>query len=171
MIECPPHARAEKTIVIGLGELHATKEADTVLVCLGIGSCIALCAYDTIAKVAGMAHLVLPSSLEGRNSASTAKFVDRGIPLLLGQMEGLGAMRTRIVAKMAGGANMLTAAGISNSLNIGERNIQAARTVLADLGLPLRADDTGGNRGRTVRLCVHSGRITVSTAGGSAYEL
>jgi chemotaxis protein CheD len=118
-----------------------------------------------------MAHLVLPDSGEARNSGNGAKFVDKGIPLLLERMEELGAARTRIVFKMAGGAHMLTAPGLDGRFNIGERNVEAAMATLSRLGLRLKANDTGGNRGRTVRFHVGSGRLTVSTAGEAACEL
>ncbi len=161
----------ERVKVIGLGEFQVTSDPNTVLVCLGLGSCVALCAYDPFQKVGGMAHMVLPSSSEGRNSGRDAKFVDQAIPLLLQGMEHLGAARLRMIVKMAGGAHMITAPGFNGMRNIGDRNAEATRAILATLGLRLQGEDTGGSHGRTVRLYVSSGRLTVSTAGGPSREL
>lgn len=166
-----PVATQEKTIVVGLGELHVTRDADATLVCLGLGSCIALCAYDPVSRVAGMAHLVLPDSREGRDARRSAKFVDIGVPLLLEEMERLGAMRSRLILKIVGGAHMISSPSPNGVLNIGDRNAEAVRALLSSLGLPLQAADTGGNRGRTARLSVATGQLTVSTAGVSSYEL
>jgi chemotaxis protein CheD len=156
---------AETTVVVGLGEWTVSTDPRTTLVCLGLGSCVALCAYDPVAKVAGLAHFVLPTSAEGRSAGPGAKFVDTGIPLLIGEMERLGAARSRLVLKIVGGARMITAPGVNGALNIGDRNVASARSTLAGLGLRIAAEDTGGVRGRTVRLNVGTGTLTVSAAG------
>ncbi len=162
---------SDRVSVIGLGEWKASKDDDAELVCLGLGSCVALCAYDPVARVGGMAHMVLPSSREGRVVGPGAKFVDLGVPLLLQDMEKIGASRSRLVLKIAGGAHMISAAGFNGHLNIGERNAASARDVISQLGLRLRAEDVGGARGRTVRLRVGTGQVVVSTAGDQPYAL
>lgn len=156
---------AAATVVVGLGEWAVSKDPDATLVCLGLGSCVALCAFDPVAKVAGMAHFVLPHSAEGRNAAAGAKFVDTGIPLLIRELERRGAVRSRLVLKIVGGARMITGPGANGALNIGDRNVASARTTLSSLGLRIAAEDTGGVRGRTVRLHVGTGALTVSAAG------
>ena len=154
--------------VLNLGELRAARGDESVLVCLGLGSCVGLCAYDPVAKVGGMAHMVLPSSSEDRNAGSSPKFVDCAIPTLMEEMEQLGALRS---IKIAGGAQMVSGGSAAGVLNIGERNVVATKTALADLGLKLRGEDTGGTHGRTVRLYLNSGQLLVSTAGGISHEL
>jgi chemotaxis protein CheD len=76
-----------------------------------------------------------------------------------------------MIVKIVGGAEMFSGSGHCDSASVGEQNAEAARSVLAGLGLRLRGDDTGGDRGRTVRLSVRSGRLVVSTIGGSSHEL
>ncbi len=153
------------TVVVGLGEWAVSTDPNATLVCLGLGSCVALCAFDPVARVAGMAHFVLPTSAEGRASGPGAKFVDTGIPLLLREMERRGAIPSRLVVKIVGGARMITAPGINGALNIGDRNVASARATLATLGLRIAAEDTGGVRGRTVRFWVGTGAVMVSAAG------
>jgi chemotaxis protein CheD len=162
----------ERVIDVGLGELHVTDDVDAVLVARGLGSCVAVCAYDPKRMVGAMAHVVLPHSGQGRRTGGSAKFADEGIPLLLQRMEQLGAARSRIILKIVGGSQVIAFPGPNSTVaNIGEQNTQAARAILTSLGLRLRGDDTGGNRGRTVRLCVGSGRLVVWTIGGSSYEV
>ncbi len=156
---------ATRTVVVGLGEWTVSDDRNATLVCLGLGSCVALCAYDPVARVGGMAHFVLPRSADGRNTGPGAKFVDTGIPLLLLEMERRGAVRSRLVLKIVGGARMITTPGLNAALNIGDRNVESARETLKALGLRIAAEDTGGAHGRTVRLDVRTGELTVSAAG------
>ncbi|MGE3961709.1 MAG: chemotaxis protein CheD [Dehalococcoidia bacterium] len=151
---------------LGLGEWAVSAAPGSVLTCLGLGSCVALVAYDASAKVGGMAHMVLPDSVAGRVSeTSPAKFVDLAVPLLLAEMERAGAQRTRMQVQLVGGASMLEVPGRTNTMQIGERNAAAARKALAAERLPVKQEHLGGTRGRTVRLDVGTGRIEVSTAG------
>jgi chemotaxis protein CheD len=161
----------EQSVVISLGELHVTKDPDTLLVCYGIGSCIAFAAFDPMTKIAGMAHFVLPDSKSTSRPKTLERFVDAGIPVMLDQMQAVGAVRSRTIFKIAGGAHMAVAKGFESRLNIGERNIEAARETMKSLGLRLRGEDVGGTHGRTVRLFAGTGALTISTVGGSSYEL
>lgn len=160
----------EKTVVLGLGELYATRDSTKTLVCLGLGSCVALALYDPTLRAGGMAHMVLPASAEGRGGTG-AKFVDEAVPRLVEEMEKLGSFRHRLIVKLVGGAQVLAAAHADGSLNIGCRNAEAAKKALRGLGLRLWASDLGGSHGRTVRLDLSTGRLTVSTAGGGSDEL
>ena len=99
------------------------------------------------------------------------KFVDCAIPMLVGQMEQFGALKSRLIVKVVGGAEMTQAQRPHGALNIGPQNVEAVRNVLAELGLPLDGVDVGGSHGRTVRLDLDSGRLLVSTVGGAPREL
>ena len=157
-------------VILGLGKLRAARGDDVVLTSLGLGSCVALCAYDPVTKVGGMAHMVLPE----RNSSArepSPKFVDCAIPMLLAEMSELGAQKGRLVVKLAGGAQMTAVADGNPLMNIGARNLEAARATLAAMGLRVQAEETGGEHGRTVRLYLGTGKLMVSTAGGESFEV
>ena len=154
------------TVTLGLGELHATSDSEAILSCLGLGSCVALCLYDPATKVGGMGHMVLPASVEGR---SVPKFVDVAVPMLLSEVVKLGAQRGRLVAKLVGGAQMMSV--VNDTLNIGQRNADAAKEALRQFQVRLAAADLGGHQGRTVRLFLDSGRVSVTLVGGSSYEI
>jgi chemotaxis protein CheD len=160
-----------QAIVVGLGEVKVAAGAGDVLVCLGLGSCICLAVYDPVRKAGGMAHIVLPDSAAGAGVAN-AKFADVAVPELLRQMTQLGAAQERLVARIAGGAEMaLARSGGGTSFNIGGRNSEATRRLMASAGLRCHGADTGGTHGRTVRLYVRDGRATVTFAGQAPRDL
>ena len=160
-----------QSVVIGMGELQIAKDDATVLTCLGLGSCIALCGYDSRAKVAGMAHIVLPSG--GSDAGGTSvKYADSGVPLLINKMMAMGASKANLTLKIAGGSRMLSIPGVANSrMDIGNRNIAEIKDIIGKLGLRIVADDTGGTTGRTVQLFADSGRLTIKKVGGETTEL
>jgi chemotaxis protein CheD len=161
----------EQSITISLGEMHVSDDPSALLVCFGIGSCIAFTGYDPGTRISGMAHFVLPDSTAGNKGRVPERFVDLGIPLMVDRMERKGALKSRITFKIAGGAHMVVAKGFESKLNIGERNIEAAKAQMAALALRIRGEDVGGTHGRTVRMWVRSGKVTVTTVGGPSYEL
>ncbi len=160
-----------QSIVIGMGEMQVVKAGETVLTCLGLGSCVAICGYDSRAKVSGMAHIVLPSGGNGA-SGESVKYADRGVPLLINKMIAMGASKANLTLKIAGGSRMLSIPGAANSrMDIGNRNIAEVRNIIGKLGLRIVADDTGGTTGRTVQLFADSGRLTIKKVGGEATEI
>lgn len=159
-----------KTVVVGLGEMQVSKDLSVVLVCLGLGSCIGLCAYDPVTKIAGMAHIVLPSS-DGRDAGKSPKYADTAVPALVDEMCKLGASAGRLVVKITGGAQMSTGAGSSAIFKTGEKNTEATKETLAKHGIRLASSELGGNHGRTVRFYVDSGRVSVAAAGSAGTDI
>lgn len=151
---------------LGLGEWAVTTDPRAVLICLGLGSCVAFAAFDPSVPVAGMAHMVLPDSSAGRVSEVTpAKFVDLAVPLVLQAMVRQGARPEQVRVHLVGGASMLTNVARVSSMNIGERNAEAARTAVRAHGLRIAGEHLGGTHGRTVRLAIDTGEVSVTTAG------
>jgi chemotaxis protein CheD len=161
----------EKTsILVGLGEVKVSQDPESILTCLGLGSCIALCAYDGVAHIGGMAHIVLPDS-DGNPERQLSKFADVAIEVLLAGMQSAGANVRGLTMKMSGGAEMSIAPGLGTIFKTGERNIQATIDLLADRGMKLSGWDIGGDRGRSVRLDVSTGKVVVATAGGAGKQI
>lgn len=157
-------AAAEQAL--GLGEWAVSRTPGEVLTCLGLGSCVAIAIHDASVPVAGMAHMVLPDSAAGRASiVSPAKFVDLAVPILVSAMVEAGAQPARMRITLVGGASMLEVPGRPNTMQIGARNVAAARAALAARGLAPREEHVGGVDGRTLRLHVATGQVDVSTAG------
>ncbi len=156
-------------ISVGLGESVVSRKEGDVLVAYGLGSCVAVSMYDPAEKVCGLLHAVLPEVSNGADTRT--KFVDSGIEELLNSMEKAGAHRRNLVVRIAGGANMITSPGISQSFDICTRNIKSDHKTLEKLMLPLRGESVGGHMGRTVRFFVGSGRLTVRMIGGEEANL
>jgi chemotaxis protein CheD len=137
--------------------------ADDVLVTVGLGSCVAIVLHDAEARVGGLAHILLPSPALARADGNPAKFPQSAVPRLLELMVAEGARRERITSRLAGGASMFAALAPPGTVQMGERNLVAARQALNAHALPLVAESVGGDFGRTVRLRVHDGRVEIST--------
>lgn len=157
-------------INVSLGQIVVSRDPEDILVAYGLGSCVAIGGWDPKQGIGGMLHAVLPERTNGAEAYS-GKFVDSGIEGLLLEMEKRGADRRRLVLWMAGGANMLVNAALGQSFEIGARNVQSAQNTLQRLGLYVKAKQVGGNAGRTVRLYVVDGHVTVRTVGGKEEAL
>jgi chemotaxis protein CheD len=131
---------------------------------LGLGSCIGVAIYDPVTKIGGLIHILLPSS-QGFDSGKhvRTKFADSGITDLVEALVKAGASRPRLKAKMAGGASMFTIKSTSDVHEVGKRNIQSSKDTLRQLGIELVAQDTGGNKGRTIYFDIDTGQLTIKT--------
>lgn len=155
-----------KVIKVGMADLNICKSPD-IITTIGLGSCIGLTFYDPVTKIGGLVHYMLPDSTQMRNNSNIAKFADTGIEELLRRVLRAGANRSRLVAKIAGGAKMFEVSGMSNVSNIGERNAIAAKAKLRELNIRLVAEDTGLNFGRTVELHCDTGEFYIKAIGKS----
>ena len=158
------------TIMVGLGEVKISKDPETVLACLGLGSCVAITVFDPVAKIGGMAHVVLPAS-RGRSGEKPGRYADVAILQLLEKLRKRGAVDSRMVINLVGGAQMSLAPGMGTVFKIGEENVAAVHGALKAEGLKPKAVETGGNKGRTVRLFIESGQAVVASAGQESREL
>jgi chemotaxis protein CheD len=151
---------------VSIGEMVVSDAPSDVLVAYGLGSCVAICLYDPVARVGGMLHALLPTAPEGNSHGHVlTKFVEQGVPLLIDAVLKCGAARSRLTARLCGGAQMLTAPGFNDALNIGKRNVQVAENTLKAAGLRIQAQDTGGQAGRTVKFYLADGKVVVKTMG------
>ncbi len=150
-----------KTIEVGISDLNVAKDGD-VLVTYALGSCVGICLYDRVTKVAGLSHVMLPSSKDFKASGPQLyKFADTAIELLILKMEQAGAKRMFFKAKIAGGAQMFANVSNSSLANIGERNVVAVKQELERFHIPIIAEDTGKNYGRTQYFYSEDGRMVI----------
>lgn len=160
----------ERLIRVGMADYKIGRPPER-LISYGLGSCVGIALYDSQRHIGGLAHIMLPDSKQARVSDNVAKFADTALPAMLGEMLRQGARRDCIFAKIAGGAQMFTFANATDIMRVGERNVAAVRQVLAELGLPLTGEDTGGNYGRTVELRTSDGVLSVRTVDRGEKEL
>jgi chemotaxis protein CheD len=152
-------------IVVGIGEFAVSNRAGDVLVTHALGSCVAVCLIDPVAKVAGLIHILLPEARinPARAADQPAAFADTGIPLLFNAAVRRGAEKKRCVVHLVGGAEVASGTeGGGGSFNIGRRNILAAKNTLWKHGVLIKAESLGGTLVRTVNLAVTGGRIQVT---------
>ena len=120
---------------------------------------------DPSTKIGGLAHIMLPDSTSIRNNSNIPKFADTGIDELVKQLIKAGASRSRLVAKIAGGAQMFAFQNKSDLVRVGERNVEAVRRKLQQLRIPILASDTGKNYGRTVIFYPETGDFVIKSVG------
>lgn len=154
----------EDMIKVGMADLKVCPFPKSITT-LGLGSCVGIALYDPTKKIGGLAHIMLPDSTKIRNSSNKAKFADTGIVLLADEMVKYGALRTRLVAKIAGGAQMFAFSNQSDMVRIGARNVESSKEILKQLGIPLLAEDTGLNFGRTVEFYTETGDFLIKSVG------
>lgn len=123
-----------------------------------LGSCVAACLFDPLARVGGMNHFLLPgeSAAEGAGSRAHGAYL---MELLVDGLMRLGARRGRIEAKLFGGGRIV--AGLSD---VGRLNADFAARYLAHEGIPLVGVDIGGDRARRLRFWPATGRAHVRYA-------
>ena len=149
-------------IKVGMADLKSGKNPDSII-SYGLGSCVGIALYDSQAKIGGLAHIMLPDSTQARATDNQAKFADTALPVLLDQILRLGAVKSRITAKIAGGSQMFSFVQATDIMRIGDRNAEAVRVVLKALSIKLLAEDVGGSYGRTVELMLDTGIFVIKT--------
>lgn len=151
-------------IRVGMADLNVCKAPDAITT-LGLGSCVGIVLFDPETKIAGMVHVMLPDSTKIRQNQNAAKFADTGITMLIDKMMEKGAGRSRLVAKLAGGAQMFAFNSNNDMLRIGERNVEAAKEKLNEFKIRILAEDTGLNYGRTIEFYPENGDLLIKAVG------
>lgn len=149
-------------VVVDIADLAVAAEPGSSLITYSLGSCIGLAIWDPVAHVGGMLHYMLPESQLSPEKArsSPAMFCDTGVPRLFKAAYELGAVKSRLVIKVAGGSQLLDDNG---TFNIGKRNYLALRKIFWKNGVMINAENVGGSVSRTLKLDVDTGVVTVKS--------
>ena len=151
-------------IKVGMADLNICVSPDGITT-LGLGSCVGIAVRDPVTKIGGLAHIMLPDSTEIKNNSNIPKFADTGIDELIKQVVAKGANKSRLVAKIAGGAQMFAFNSGNATMRVGERNVAATIKKLKELGIPILAQDTGDSYGRTVIFYPETGEYVIRAVG------
>ena len=151
-------------IKVGMADLNICKSPDG-LTTLGLGSCVGIALRDPITKVGGLAHIMLPDSTAIKDNTNIPKFADTGIVELVNRIVFVGGSKKRLVAKIAGGAQMFAFQNKSSLIKVGEKNVMAVKKKLEELNIPILAEDTGENYGRTVIFYPETGDFVIRAVG------
>ncbi|WNQ14229.1 chemotaxis protein CheD [Paenibacillus aurantius] len=163
--------KSSNLIKVGMADLQVAAQPD-VLKSAGLGSCVGVTLFDPESRVGGMAHIMLPSSdIAREGQLNLAKYADTAIPELIRLMVSRGASVKRLESKMAGGSQMFAFSTGSDSMRIGPRNAESCKTMLSKYAIPLMAEDTGGNHGRTIEFDCSTGVLSVRSVQKGSKEL
>ncbi|MGG4546570.1 chemotaxis protein CheD [Rossellomorea marisflavi] len=161
----------ESVVKVGIAEMKLVRGTGSIRT-TGLGSCVGLVLYDGRIHLAGMAHVMLPdSSFTKETTVNPGKYADLAIPGLVDLMNRHGADPSRLVCKMAGGAQMFQAASGSDIMRIGPRNVEAVKEQLDRLNIRIIAEDLGGNKGRTIEFFPETGMLQVRTVYEGTKEM
>lgn len=159
-----------KLLVVGISDYKFAKHPE-VIVTYALGSCVGICLYDSKSKIGGLSHIMLPeSSMFNKNDLNRMKFADTALVDLVRELKRLGADVKRLTAKIAGGAQMFEVQQGSLIGTIGDRNVQSVKATLNGLRIPIIAEDTGSNYGRTVYFDLETGIMKVQSLSRSIKE-
>ena len=147
----------QREIFVKSTEIHVSTTPVTLQTV--VGSCVAVCLYDHEKKIGGMNHFLLPRNRPGHPDGPMGKFGNIAVPELLRRLESFGANRSNVVAKIAGGASILS---ISSHNHIPMENVKATKEALAELGIPIVGQDVGGSKGRKVVFDTGTGHVTIN---------
>jgi|KBSSwiStaDraftv2_1062776.scaffolds.fasta_scaffold02218_18 chemotaxis protein CheD len=158
-------------VLVGISELEVAR-APAVIGALGLGSCVAIILHDAEAKIGGLAHVLLPSPGVGRRKQDLpARYATTAVEGLLVRLRELGAATPRMTARLVGGASMFAGLQPPGTIQMGERNVHAARDSLHRHGIRLIGEVVGGDYGRSVELDVETGKVRVSSYMHGTTEL
>ncbi len=152
-------------VVVGISDIRVSSNPEDVIITYSLGSCIGVTAYDPMARVGGMIHYMLPLSKISPEKADLkpGMFADTGIPALLNEIITMGASKSRLVVKVAGGSQLMDQ---NKVFNIGERNFLVLRKILWKNNILINASDVGGMLSRTLRFQLDTGKVTVKSSRG-----
>ena len=154
----------DEIVKVGMADMKIC-EPPKGLTTLGLGSCVGVVIYDVKTKLSGMVHVMLPDSTKIRNNANRAKFADTGILDLFESMINSGSRKNDLIAKIAGGAQMFAMKTNNDTLRVGERNVEAVKKKLSQMGIRLLSEDCGLNYGRTVEFYTENGDYVIKSVG------
>jgi chemotaxis protein CheD len=159
-----------KQQVVGIADCKVARDPEVELVTYALGSCIAVAAYDPLVRAGGLLHFMLPEAGASpeRSRRSPFMFADTAIPLLLKQLEEIGADKRRLIVRVAGGAQVTN---VSAMFNVGKRNQLALKKLLWRAEILVQGEDLGGTTSRTVRLNLGDGRMVVRCPGEADREI
>ncbi|KGP74011.1 chemotaxis protein CheD [Pontibacillus yanchengensis] len=158
-------------IKVGIADLNIVQAPNTIRTS-GLGSCVGIVLFDSTTKLAGMAHIMLPTSTMAKETkTNTAKYADTAIPALIQKLLDKGVKKYAMKAKIAGGAQMFQFSSSSDMMRIGPRNVEAVKEQLEHVRVPLVSEDCGGNSGRTIEFDPETGYLEIRTVNKGVSQI
>jgi len=169
--ECIAYPQVNPTIEevrVAMAEMKV--ESKPIELVTSVGSCVAICIYDSTNKCGGLAHIMLPNSAIAPQDFPPCKFADTAIPALANAVREISGKETRLSAKIAGGANIFKFEN-NNGPHIGAKNVDAVKTSLNANKIRLVAEAVGGSYGRRINFNIRSGVVAIRLSNGEINKL
>jgi chemotaxis protein CheD len=158
-------------IKVGIADMNVIT-APNLIRTSGLGSCVGVVIYDQPKKVAGLAHIMLPSSASTKaGNMNIAKYADTAIEELIKKIIGIGGRDMSLKAKIAGGAQMFQFQSTSDIMRIGPRNVEAVKAELKRFNITMISSDIGGNNGRTIEFDPETAILKIRTVNQGIKEI
>lgn len=141
------------------------------LITRALGSCLGITLFNPLKKMGAMAHPMLPDIEKARVKNNPARYVNYVIKKMVEDLESRGNPKNTLSAKLFGGAHMFSFIAADSVLNVGEKNITMAKTILEELGIKLAAQEVGGTFGRTIELNLENGKVVIDTISWGRKEV
>lgn len=143
--------------------MAVSSDPEDLLITHALGSCLGIAAHDPHAGIGGLLHVMMPLSKINPEKAEDNPFVfvDTGVPRFLDRLFEGGARKQSLTVMVAGGASVNRSE--TDRFSIGKRNFVVFKKLLWKNGILISAEDVGGEKARTMRLEIASGRVTLST--------
>lgn len=151
-------------LTVGVSDMKVSDDPESVIVTYSLGSCIGIAIYDSVVRVGGLLHFMLPESSLDMNKAkrNPYMFADTGIPALFKAAYKLGAKKQRMKVIVVGGSQVLDQKGL---FNIGKRNDIAVRKMFHKNNVIIDYKDIGGTVNRTIKIAVNNGDTWIKVSG------
>lgn len=153
----------DKQLTVGIADMKFARQ-EGMLITYALGSCVGISLYDPMIKLGALVHIMLPE-VYGLGDGNVFKYADTGIAETFRKIEIMGARKSRLIAKIAGGAKMFELQGSSALGNIGARNVTSVKQILYAEGVRLAASDVGENYARTMSFDINTGIVKIRTYG------
>jgi chemotaxis protein CheD len=154
-------SEAELRLHVGQGEHRVSADPSVVLTTI-LGSCVAACICDPVARVGGMNHFLLPEGA-GRGTDAGRRYGAYAMELLINEVLKAGARRERLEAKLFGGGRMF-----DSLMDVGRANADFAERFLADEGVRIVGGSLRGSGSRRIHYWPTTGRALQRAVSGQA---
>lgn len=157
-----------KEVRVAMAEMKI--ESKPIELVTSVGSCVAICLYDSTNRCGGLAHIMLPNSAIAPQDSLPCKFADTAVPALAKAVQKNSGKEACLSAKIAGGANIFSNLN-NNGPTIGMKNVDAVKAALSANKIRLVAEDVGGAYGRRVAFNIGTGIATIRVSNGEIKQL
>ncbi len=153
---------ARASLLAGMGEIKVARK-EGVLGCIGLGSCVGTLLYDPQTHTAGLAHVMLPEPHDNDWSLMPGKYATTAVPTLLREIGVNTSQASRLRALLIGGGELFQ--NRSQTLKIGERNVETLQQLMRDYRITLIFEDVRGSSGRSFEFDLSTGVVRVRKVG------